>query len=120
MPAKITSTNGNLITVKLSGKLQQPELASIQAASAKLIAELGHIRVLALLEDFQGWDNSGNWEDCSFQVENDSFIKKMAIVGDAKWKDQALMFTGQGFRPVGIEFFEPSQAPAAIRWLDAP
>jgi hypothetical protein len=30
----------------------------------------------------------------------------MAIVGDRKWSDLALLFTSQGLRPFPIEYFE--------------
>jgi len=118
MPVKILEGEGNIFVARISGRLTQPDFAALQQATAKFISERGAIKVLAIIENFLGWDNSGDWGDCSFQVENDSYIKKMAIVGDPKWKEEAFMFTGQGFRPVQIEFFEPSQAPAASHWLD--
>jgi hypothetical protein len=43
----------------------------------------------------------------------------MAIVGDRKWDDLALMFTAKGLRAFPIEYFEPAQLGAARAWLAA-
>ncbi len=47
---------------------------------------------------------------------NRTFIHKMAIVADEKWRDQAAMFTMQGLRPFPIEFF--TSETEARQWLD--
>jgi hypothetical protein len=43
----------------------------------------------------------------------------MAIVADAKWEDQALMFAGKGLRKIEIEFFTPAEMGRARQWLTA-
>jgi len=43
----------------------------------------------------------------------------MAIVGDEKWRDDALAFTAKGFRPTAIEFFPVSRMNEARIWLNA-
>ena len=57
-----------------------------------------------LAQEFQGWDK-GDWSDISFQTEYDRYIEKMAVVGEKKWADLAMMFIGKGLRRVQIEFF---------------
>ena len=44
-------------------------------------------------------------------------IEKMAIIGDGKWRDDALAFTAKGFRPTAIEFFPASRLNEARTWL---
>jgi len=46
-------------------------------------------------------------------------IEKMAIVGDEKWRDDALAFTAKGFRPTAIEFFPASSLHEARTWLSS-
>lgn len=41
----------------------------------------------------------------------------MAIVGDKKWEDLALIFTAKGLRKFPIEYFEPAQIAHARAWL---
>jgi len=42
----------------------------------------------------------------------------MAIVGEERWRDPALLFVGKGFRDTEIEFFLPEAADAAQAWLE--
>ena len=50
-------------------------------------------------------------------MEQGQHIEKMAIVGDEKSRDDALAFTGKGFRPTAIEFFGTSRLNEALTWL---
>jgi stage II sporulation SpoAA-like protein len=71
----------------------------------------------ALLDGFEGWERHRDWGDVSFVTQEGRHIEKMAIVGDEKWRDEALAFTAAGFRPTAIEFFAASQLGNAKRWL---
>jgi hypothetical protein len=42
-------------------------------------------------------------------MEQGQHIEKMAIVGDEKWRDDALAFTAKGFRSTAIELFPASR-----------
>ena len=44
----------------------------------------------------------------------------MAIVGERKWEDLALLFTAKGLRPFPIEYFEPKTMTEAQDWLARP
>jgi len=52
-------------------------------------------------------------------MENDPFIRKMAIVGEKKWEELAMLFTGQGMRKFPIEYFPPADLDRAKTWLTA-
>jgi hypothetical protein len=118
MTAEIASVAGHVLTVKVSGILTEPELTSMQAAAAKIVGTGGQWRLLVLTENFKGWERGGAWNDFSFS-ESDASIERMAIVGDRKWEDLALLFTAKGLRSFPIEFFEPEQQSAAKDWLAA-
>jgi len=51
-------------------------------------------------------------------VQHDASIDRMAIVGDRKWADLALLFTTQGLRPFPIEYFDTADAAGARAWLE--
>ena len=112
MSAEIASVAGHMLTVKVSGTLTQPELASMQSAAAKIIGTGGKWRLLVLTERFAGWERSGAWNDFSFS-DNDAGIDRMAIVGERKWEELALMFTAKELREFPVEFFPPEQLSAA-------
>jgi hypothetical protein len=52
-------------------------------------------------------------------MEFDDHIRKIAIVGDLKWKETAEIFTGKGVRRIPIEFFPPEKLAEAKAWAAA-
>ena len=117
MSAEIIEVLGDLVTCKVTGRLTSAELQALQQATAPIIQSKGQVRLLILVEDFQGWERGAAWEDFSFQEENDSHIERMALVGDKKWEELAAAFIGKGLREFPIEHFGPSEAGEALRWL---
>lgn len=118
MSAEILDHTDGLVTARISGKLTQPELTALQAAAVELIRQHGKIRFLVLVQDFQGWEQGGDWGDISFQMENDDHIVRMALVGEKKWEDLGLVFTAQGLRKFPIEYFPPADLARARAWVN--
>ncbi|MHC1764471.1 MAG: STAS/SEC14 domain-containing protein [Verrucomicrobiia bacterium] len=119
MSAEIIDRSDQTLTCRLSGKLTYAELVSVQKEAAQMIRKSGKIRILVLLEGFAGMDKVGDWGDVSFQAENDPFIEKIALVGERKWEDVALLFAAKGIRRVQIEYFPPTDLTKAKTWLAA-
>ena len=119
MSAEIISFSGNILTFKISDKLSEAELRSVQSKAAMLIQQHGAVRILILTEDFQGWESKGDWDDLWFQDQNDQYIAKLAIVGEKKWEELSLLFTAKGMRPFPIEYFGPSEEALARSWLES-
>lgn len=117
MSAEIISNTDGIVTVEIMSKLTYVDFLALQKTMLDIARSQGHIRVLIIGTDFQGWDKAGNWADDAYQEKNDPFIEKMAIVGDKKWEDLALMFTCQGFRPFPIEYFAADELARANDWL---
>jgi hypothetical protein len=99
--------------------LKKPDHERIIQIAKEAIAREGKIRALVIAEAFEGWERSGDWGDVTFMMEEGQQIEKMAIVGDEKWRDDALAFTAKGFRPTAIEFFPSSRINEARTWLNA-
>lgn len=118
MAAEIISFSDNILTMKISGKLAETELRAVQTKSAMLIRQHGAVRILVVAEDFQGWEGTGDWGDLWFQVENDRYIAKLAMVGEKKWEELSLVFTAKGMRPFPIEYFAPNEEALARAWLE--
>ena len=119
MPVNFSLENGNIGLFKVSGKLGKDELEQAQNECEAVIQKTGNIKILAVLDNFQGWEKAKGWEDLSFAERNDPYIEKMAIVGDKQWEDLAYAFTAKGLRPVPIEFFDEAQEDAARQWLNS-
>lgn len=119
MSAEIIDYSGSVLTSRFSGWLKFEEQAAMQKHAGELIREHGPIGMLAVLEDFQGLAKDGDWGDISFQMEFDDHIRKIAIVGDPKWKETAELFTGKGVRRIPIEFFPTEKLAEAKAWVAA-
>jgi hypothetical protein len=117
MSAKIVDTTEGVLTIKFTGKLRQPELAAVQRSARELVEQHGKVRVLAVVEDFLGWEKGGDWGDLSLQMEVDPHIEKMAIVGERRWEELALIFAAKGLRRFPIEYFQPAELGRARAWL---
>src|ERR1051325_8274940 len=103
MSIEIVDNLEGILTVKVSGRLTPTDLLATQQSAADILREHGGSRLLFVTEDFQGWEKGGDWGDLSGQMELDSYARRIAIVGEQKWKDLALLFAGKGIRRVAIE-----------------
>jgi len=117
MSAEIIDYSGGVLTGRITGKLKHSDLIATQKRAGELIREHGNIRLLTILENFEGVEKAGDWGDISFQMEFDDQIEKIAVVGDKKWKETSEMFTGKGVRRMPIEFFESADLEKAKVWV---
>jgi hypothetical protein len=117
MSAKIVDTTEGVLTIKFTGKLRQPELAAVQRSAREFVEQHGKASVLAVVEDFVGWEKGGDWGDLSLQMDVDPHIEKMAIVGERRWEELALIFVAKGLRSFPIEYFQPAELDRARAWL---
>jgi len=120
MSAEIADNTEGVLTIRISGKLRQAELAAAQKSAAELLRKRGGSRLLVLAEEFEGWEKGGDWGDLSGQEQLDAQIERMAIVGEKRWEDVALLFTCKGVRHIEIEYFSPTELPRARSWLSTP
>lgn len=118
MSAAILSNTGGILTARISGKMTRSDLAALQASAVESIRQLGQVSVLIIAEDFQGWREGDDWSDVSF-MENDPYIRKMAIVGEKEWEQLALVFAASPVRKFPIEYFLPADLERARAWLAA-
>jgi len=119
MSAQVEYVSDGIVTMKVSGKLAEPELVQAQQAMAEIIRAQGKVRILVVAENFSGWEKGGDWADLSFQEEFDPYIEKMAIVGDKRWEELALIFVASGLRKFPIEYFATGEQDSARAWLKA-
>jgi len=118
MPVEIIDASGKLVQIKIRGMLKKADYERIIQIAKEAIAREGKVRALAILDGFEGWERREDWGDVSFMMGQGQHIEKMAIVGDEKWRDDAIAFTGKGFRPTAIEFFPSSRLNEARTWLN--
>jgi hypothetical protein len=117
MPCEIFESEKERLSIKISGMLRKAELGRAEQIAVEKMRSGNKIRLLFLIEDFQGWDNRDDWGDVSFQSQYDSQIEKIALVCEKRWQDKAEMFVGKGIRSMEIRIFAPSQVQLAKAWI---
>ena len=118
MAIQIVAESNGLVIIRIYNLVTQEDMKQWQEAFVAAIERYGKVRVLVVLETFQGWEKSDAWEDISFIAEYDKKIEKLAVIGDLKWRDDVSAFIGKPFRSASIEFFNPSQESEARTWLE--
>ncbi|HET7220059.1 MAG TPA: STAS/SEC14 domain-containing protein, partial [Vicinamibacterales bacterium] len=119
MAISLEHEQGNVYRIDMSGVLKRPDLDWCQDRLAGEIARVGSVRLLFVLDQFDGWDPDATWNDLTFYVTHGSSIERIAIVGPERWRDLALMFAGADLRKAPVEFFGDSAEPEARTWLSS-
>jgi stage II sporulation SpoAA-like protein len=117
MSATTDFENDGICVLRISGVLKQAEFAAQQAAIAKKIDEGVKPRLLAIAEDFQGWERGTDWNDLDFMFKYGGEIARIAIVAEPEWEPKALAFAGAGVRRARVRFFYPDAEQQAREWL---
>ena len=118
MSVGLQHDHDNVFRIDLGGTLRKADLDRCQREIAAEIGRFGTVRLLFVLDRFEGWDATDNWRDLSFYVRQGDAIDRIAIVGEERWRELALMFASADLRKAPVEYF-PSDAEAEARaWLN--
>jgi stage II sporulation SpoAA-like protein len=118
MPIELQHERDNIFRIELTAKLRQAEFQRCQEQILHEVSRLGPVRLLFLLDGFEGWDSQDDWRDLSFFVRHGDSIARIAIVGDERWRDLALMFAAADLRKAPVEYFVERDLVKARSWLD--
>lgn len=106
----------NLIAAKMSGKITQEDVEKIHPLIHNII-EKGHkIDFYFELEDFDGYELEGLWEDVKVDAAHWSDYGNMAFVGDEKWQEWAAKAT-DFFTDSEVRFFDLQDREKAKEWI---
>jgi hypothetical protein len=119
MAASLIHERDNIYRVDISGVLRKSEFTEVQRPLAAAIERGGRLRLFIVLTGFDGWEAGANWQDLSFYVRYGDAIDRIAIVGDERWRSEALMFAGADLRRGQVAFFPDTAGPDARSWLAA-
>jgi hypothetical protein len=114
MSVSFIDEGGGRVTVTVSGQLTAADMIQLERGMAGLPRE--GLRILIYLRGFAGWENATTTNLDAFG-RRDEKIDKLAVVGEEKWKDQVLMFTGAGYRHAQVKFFPLAGIGEANAWL---
>ena len=118
MTMNISFEEKNLAVIRCSGELKSAEVNHTKRLLHAHMEVHGKVYILILIEKgFTGYEALVGWED----IEEDAFIQpnvaRLALVGDWRWRDQALIAVMTAVASFQIEYFKPQQVDLARAWL---
>lgn len=118
MPIRIEFEPENLIMLRSQGVLMRQEVDAIKRQVHRHMLAHGQQHVLILIDsDFADLETFATWED----IEEDALIQqnitRLAVVGDLRWRDRALLFFLNAVGRFQVDYFKPEQEPLARAWL---
>src|SRR4029453_1691915 len=105
MPMSVQQEQKNVYRLDVRGMLQKQDFQQCQDVLIKEMDRVGNIRLLFVLDGFEGWDQKDDWRDMAFYTKYGSSIDRIAIVGDERWRSETLMFAGADLRRAAGQFF---------------
>ena len=108
---------GNVYRLEIQGTLRKQDLERCQHRLIEEMDRVGPVRLLFLLEGFEGWAAQDDWRDLTFYVKHGDAIERIAIVGDERWRGETMMFAGADLRKAPVEFFGAGSLSEARGWL---
>jgi SpoIIAA-like len=109
----------NVFRLDVRGTLRKTDLDRCQELLAHEMARIGSVRLLVVLDGFEGWEPHARWNDLSFYVRHGDTIERIAIVGPERWRSPALTFANADLRRAPVEFFPVGAFAEARAWLSA-
>ena len=105
----------DLLVATVGGLVTAGDQAALVVWVRDTLETIDHVRVLILLDRFEGWRADASFTDPTLWLHDDEGVAKMAIVGSPEWRLTTLAFILQPLRRTPIEYFETEVA--ARRWL---
>jgi hypothetical protein len=118
MSVEVSFESADFIVVRCQGTLERE---AVDAAKRQVFAHMmehgmAHL-LIVLAPGFNNLQAFASWDD----IEEDRFIQKhvirLAIVGDLRWRDSAVLFLLGGLVPFQMEYFPSDQEDFAHAWL---
>jgi hypothetical protein len=119
MPIALQQERANVYRVEIRGTLRKADLDRCQQQLAAEMGRVGSVRLLFVLTQFDGWEPRPDWNDLTFYVRHGGAIERIAIVGNERWRSEALMFAIADLRAAPVEFFSEDNMHGARAWLSA-
>jgi hypothetical protein len=107
---------GNVLEVRISGKLTADDYGKLAPEIGRLIAAHGKVRILLEMTDFHGWTAGALWEDVKFDLKHFSDIERLAMVGEKAWQKGMSVFC-KPFTSAEIRYYEQANLDRARAWL---
>ena len=118
MPLEFEEVKGNIVVMRASGKLTDDDYEVFVPYMEHLIDRWGRLRMLFLMDEFEGWDLASAWEEFKFELKHMKDLKRVAVVGENTWEQWATKLS-KIFTGTDVRWFERSKADEARTWIES-
>jgi SpoIIAA-like len=117
MISQIQTNHPRILGLRLSGKLKDEDYRTFVPAVDQVYAHSGGtLRLFVRLEDFQGWDLHGAWDDFKFGIKHYSDTDRIAMVGEKKWEEWMTLLW-KPFSRAEVRYFDVARIEDAWAWI---
>jgi|688.fasta_scaffold1277792_2 hypothetical protein len=110
MTVRVSFEPGNLAVVRSSGVIKRNEVDIAKHLIHDHIVAHGKVCALMVIEDgFLSFEPQATWEDIEVDAVIQPNIIRLALVGDLRWRDQAVLFFMTAVASFQIEYFRACQ-----------
>lgn len=118
VPLSLDFETQQLIVIRSAGVLTRAEVDEAKRAVYQQMLHHGKQHVLIVIDEgFINLEPGATWED----IEEDAYIQRhiirLAVVGDLRWRDRAVLFFLNAVGGFPLDYFKPEHEPLARAWL---
>ena len=117
MSITLRHDSNDVYRVDIAGTLHRSDFVKCEAELKSELQRVGAVKLLCVLDGFEGWEPSADWTNLGFYVKHGDDIKRIAIVGDERWRSEMMMFAAADLRKAPVEFFPANGLALAREWL---
>jgi hypothetical protein len=121
MIEKLPESSGNILGFRVRGKLTEADYRELLVPEMKkAMEEFPRIRVVWVMENFEGWTVGAAWEDFLLGLKF-SAVEKMATIIDESW-DEWITLLFRAFTTLTyteLRFFKKERLDEAWEWIRA-
>ena len=116
---KLDKSYGNIVGVKLTGKLTDEDFKNFVPEIEKIIASEGKIRLLMVMDYPQEFELKAAWDDLVFWIKHIRDIERLAIVGQKEW-EKWIKLPEELFLKVKVKYYSEPHLQKAWDWVSSP
>ena len=113
---KLDKSSGNIVGVKLTGKLTDEDFENFVPEIENIIASEGKIRLLMLMDYPQEFELKAALDDLVFWAKHLRDIERLAIVGQKDW-EKWIALLEKPFVGTEVKYYNASRLQDAWSWL---
>lgn len=116
MVQAIETGKADLVALKFTGSLDKEDYTLIVPSMEEKIDRYGKISLYWEMDDVEGWEPGGLWEDLKFDLQHANNFNRIAIVGDRSWENRMTKLM-RPFTSAGVRYFDLQQREEAMAWV---